>query len=384
MALTKRKPKKVIRRRKLTGSAGAPLDDYKKCTNYFHFEVDAKEASAITKAFLKKKYNKDEYKTITKLPEWNFTYRHIAAYCHWTNNDLTAPEESQKWMNNKFAEWLEKAKPLAEKEQQVEKQKKNVYTPNIQERIREVSGEIIGQIEEIVDQFISDPKKFKSPDIVKLLRSLNVNQAHTRHIINFYKPSLDEFTLLLNPPKIKDKMNEQQKDIIGQIKEGYSDLTKNDIKKGYEFYSSIVNACNMIITESKANRKTRKPVAKSATKLVAKLKYLATDEKYKTASVNPVEIIGSTELWVFNVKTRKIGKYVAQEARTLTVKGTTIQDFDTDLSIAKTLRKPDTQLTEFNKCTKVQLRKYLDKINSVDVKLNGRINADTVLLKAVK
>jgi hypothetical protein len=87
---------------------------------------------------------------------------------------------------------------------------------------------------------------------------------------------------------------------------------------------------------------------------------------------------------VFNVKTRKIGKYVAQEARTLTVKGTTIQDFDTGLSIAKTLRKPDTQLTEFNKCTKVQLRKYLDKINSVDVKLNGRINADTVLLKAIK
>ena len=152
-------------------------------------------------------------------------------------------------------------------------------------------------------------------------------------------------------------MSEQQKDIIGQIKEGYSDLTKNDIKKGYEFYSSIVNACNMIITESKANRKTRKPVAKSATKLVAKLKYLATDEKYKTASVTPVEIIGSTELWVFNVKTRKIGKYVAQEARTLTVKGTTIQDFDTDLSIAKTLRKPDTQLTEFNKCTKVEQRK---------------------------
>ena len=53
-------------------------------------------------------------------------------------------------------------------------------------------------------------------------------------------------------------------------------------------------------------------------------------------------------------------------------------------SIAKTLRKPEEQLREFNKSGKVQLRKFLDNINAVETQMNGRINADTVILKAIK
>ena len=140
----------------------------------------------------------------------------------------------------------------------------------------------------------------------------------------------------------------------------------------------------MIVTQSKATRKTRKPAIKSSVKVVAKLKYLVSDEKYKVASVNPVEVVGATELWVFNIKTRKLGKYIAQEHSTLSVKGTTILYYDESSSIAKTLRKPEEQLSSFNKASKVQLRKFLTDINSVEIKLNGRINADTILLKAVK
>ena len=50
----------------------------------------------------------------------------------------------------------------------------------------------------------------------------------------------------------------------------------------------------------------------------------------------------------------------------------------------KTLRKPEETLKEFKRANKVALRKFLDNINSVEIKLNGRLNADTVILKAVK
>ena len=53
-----------------------------------------------------------------------------------------------------------------------------------------------------------------------------------------------------------------------------------------------------------------KPKVYSADKLVAKLKYSKVDDKYKLASIDP-QIIGASELWVFNVKNRKIGKYIA-------------------------------------------------------------------------
>ena len=65
----------------------------------------------------------------------------------------------------------------------------------------------------------------------------------------------------------------------------------------------------------------------------------------------------------------------------LSVKGTTIIGFDTTQSIQKTLRKPEEKLKEFKDAGKVKLRTYLEDINAVDIKLNGRINPDTVLLK---
>jgi len=149
-------------------------------------------------------------------------------------------------------------------------------------------------------------------------------------------------------------------------------------------------ALDFIIDSAKANRKPRKAKPKSATKLVEKLKFSKTDEKYKLASIDPSLIVGANELWVFNVKTRKIGKYVAsnidpkgmgRDGTGLSVKGTTIIGFDENLSIQKTLRKPDEQLKEFKAAGKVKLRKFLDDIKTTDTKLNGRCNPDTVLLK---
>ena len=89
-------------------------------------------------------------------------------------------------------------------------------------------------------------------------------------------------------------------------------------------------------------------------------------------------------------KTRKIGKYIAsnidpkgmgRDGTGPSAKGTTIIGFDTTQSIPKTLRKPEEKLKEFKDAGKVKLRTYLEDINAVDIKLNGRINPDTVLLK---
>ena len=63
------------------------------------------------------------------------------------------------------------------------------------------------------------------------------------------------------------------------------------------------------------------------------------------------------------------------------IKGTTIEFFDEAKSVQKTLRKPEEVLKEFKKASKVKLRKFLDDINTLETKLNGRFNADTVILK---
>jgi hypothetical protein len=137
----------------------------------------------------------------------------------------------------------------------------------------------------------------------------------------------------------------------------------------------------MLGQEAKVNRKPRAKKTQPKEKIVAKLKYAKTDEQLKLVSINPTEIIGVKELWVYNIKSRKIGKYVANEYLELGVKGTSITGFNENLSVQKTLRKPEEQLKEFKAAGKVQLRKFLDDIRAVDIKLNGRINEDIILLR---
>jgi hypothetical protein len=142
-----------------------------------------------------------------------------------------------------------------------------------------------------------------------------------------------------------------------------------------------MSACDMLAQEAKVNRAPRARKAQPKEKIVAKMKYMKSNEPLKLVSINPTDIIGSKELWVFNTKTRKLGKYIASEFSDLGVKGTTITGFDEFKSIQKTVRKPEEKLKEFKAAGKVQLRKFLEDINATDTKMNGRINEDTILLK---
>ena len=205
-----------------------------------------------------------------------------------------------------------------------------------------------------------------------------------------YEPELKEIKEVLNPPKLKKDATEKEKDFAAQLQEAYEFTTKKELKNMLTALERLYGACQVVIDSSKATRKPRKRKVYSADKLVSKLKFKTTDDKYQLASINPEDIIKCNELWVFNCKTRKIGKYVAdiqdplgqqREGSGLSVKGTTITGFNEKESIQKTLRKPEEQLKDFKNSGKVKLRSFLDDIKAVDIKLNGRINNDIILLK---
>ena len=283
---------------------------------------------------------------------------------------------------------------VVEKEAEEQKEKKQTYVPSIQERILEQSKKICEKVDDWLEDYYTPDKEFnpKSFDVKKHFTTLNVSQAHARKIINFYEAQLNEYKDLLRMPTASQlkNMSEREADQWEQLKEGYSHITKAEINKLMIALESIIDACNLIIESSKANRKPRKAKPKSADKLVAKLKFKKIDEKYNIVSVNPTDIIGANEVWVFNCKTRKLGKYIAavidplgtrREGSGLTVKGTTITRFNEEQSIQKTLRKPEEQLKEFKGAGKVKLRTFMEEIKTTDTKLNGRINPDTVLLR---
>ena len=240
-----------------------------------------------------------------------------------------------------------------------------------------------------LDGFIADKKTFdpKGFDFVAHFARTKVSQAHARKIKGYYQRELDEANLIQSlptPGEINRVKDLHEADMLQQLREGYSHLTKKDAATYLTALETLHGACDMVIDASNATRKPRvkKPIAKE--KLISKLKYLEKDDKLQLVSVNPLEIIEATEVWVYNSKTRKLGKYVAEDGCTIQVKGTTLLFYDADKSVQKTLRKPAETLKAFKNSGKVALRTFLENISTTDTKMNGRFNTDTIILKTIQ
>jgi hypothetical protein len=300
------------------------------------------------------------------------------------------------FLKKRVNEAMDQGASIVTQKKQEEVEKANVYTPTIQERIRDQAYEQSGDIDEWLEGWITNPKSFdpKGFNFKTHFQKTGVSQAHARKLKTFYVDALTDFDDLERYPTAGqlNKMSERDADMWVQLKEGYTHIKKADIKNYRIAINELLTAIDFVIESAKATRKPRKAKVYSADKIVAKLKYLKVDDKYKLASVSPTDVVGASELWVFNTKTRKLGKYVAKnidpkgmgrEGSGLSVKGTTIIGFDEKLSIQKTLRKPDEQLKEFKSAGKVKLRTLLEDIKTTDTKLNGRSNLETVLLKVI-
>ena len=284
--------------------------------------------------------------------------------------DFNKGRDTSAWLREQIVEVIEAGKNDIE-EIEAKESKPLVVQPSIQDRLRETAFRMTEEIEDAIEGFQTDPETFdpKAFKMLNLLKGKAVKAAHARVIKTLYSRDLAELEELAS-----GKADEQ-------LKEGYSHRSRKQIKNLIAFYQEIMSACDMLSQEAKANRKPKARKAQPKEKIVAKLKYMKTNEPLKLVSINPTDIIGSKELWIFNTKTRKLGKYIAAEYQDLGIKGTTITGFNEHTSVQKTVRKPEEKLKEFKSAGKVQLRKFLEDINATDTRMNGRINEDTILLK---
>lgn len=236
----------------------------------------------------------------------------------------------------------------------------------IQDRLQERTSEIIGEIEGIYDQVIAKQDvTFKMYDF---LTGNNVPQSQLGKISQVFVARAIELAAA------QDKKDPQ-------LAEGYSHYRRADYQRMGRFIADLLAGIEEYRGVKKAVKKARVRKAPSKEKLVGKLRYAKDDKALKLVSINPVDIVGAQELWVYNSKTRKLGRYVAEHLGQLGIKGTSIVGFDEAKSVAKTLRKPDEQLKEFARAGKVVLRTFLKDIKAVEIKLNGRVNEETLLLR---
>ena len=217
-------------------------------------------------------------------------------------------------------------------------------------------------IEGAIDEFVKTKKS--AFDASGYLKSNEVTAPVAKEIGTYYKSVLNELT-------------EAQTDLEEY---GYSNWKKTQFKKFVEFVKSIVDACNQQTVSAKV-RKPRKTKPVSPTKLVSKIKYAKDNAELNLKSIKPESIIDSGELWVYNVKYRKLAVYKAEKGSKLSIKGTTVIGFDVKESIQVMLRKPE-EFFRNTQLAKKALSTGLKSIKTRPVTPNGRINEETILLGA--
>jgi hypothetical protein len=274
-----------------------------------------------------------------------------------------------EFITNKIAELLAYGNArIAEKAEVVVK---TVAKRNVQDHLRDKLADTIGDIESMYDTMIEGGAEL--PDFMAYFREANMPQAFVSRIREKYAEQYEEL------------LESQNKKGDPALREAYEWMTKAEFKRYDAWYKALFDALTTYGAVKAAVRKVRKPRPVSKEKLVKKVKYLTEFKELNLVSVNPTDIVGATELWVYNTKTRKIGKYVAAvSSGVMSIKGSTIIGFDEKLSVAKTLRKPQEQMKAFMTAGKVQLRKFMDNIRATEIALTGRLNSDTVILKSVR
>lgn len=234
----------------------------------------------------------------------------------------------------------------------------------IQDRIAEAANTHIAEFNAMIDEFITLDTQ---PNFSSYLEANNVSAPVAKLIPNGFVNFWNELQDLIEGT---DK----------QLVEGYSNIKKVKVKKICKLIEEIEAACAQRAVAAKVARKPRARKEKPPAVLAAKVKFMKEFEELSLKSERPDKIVGAKEVLVYNTKYKKVQVYRAFGDGTLSVKGTTIVNYDVATSGSKTLRKPEVT-KDFVDMTRRNFAAAFKALTTKESAVNGRLNEECIILK---
>lgn len=236
------------------------------------------------------------------------------------------------------------------------KDKPKVDKPSIQDRIKDRISDLIGDIECLYDADMPT-------DLYSWLQKKEIPAMYTSKIVEYYKPFLEEMKLAA----------------AGKI-EGYSTYTKKELNAKVDILQKIIDDAQRYGGNVKKARSPRKKKAPSAEKLLKNFKYQKDSNEHKLTSISPQSVLGAQTLWTFNTKYNVLTVFIADGPSGLSVRGTTLVGINTESSKSMKIgRKTTEKLQAVLTGGKIVQKRLIEEMNG---DANGRINENTILLKA--
>lgn len=328
-----------------------------KALNYYNAAFDNKDKRKWFMSYVGKKST--EFDSLA-----DFDFRSVGTIIRLKQRDQPLQDKELQFIEDSIAELRSKAKG----EKQISalkgapKEKEAKPTVSIQDRIADSASTHIAEINGMIDDFITNDTEI---DVASYLKANNVSPQVSKLIPAAFNSTIAE-------------LNEVLEGTDKQLVEGYSHLKKVKIKKLLKSLESIQDACAQQVVSAKAARKPRAKKEKPASVVAKSVKYMKEYAELGIKSVAPEKIIGSSEVWIYNTKYKKLQVYRSVGA--LGIKGTTILNYDVATSGAKTLRKPEL-VKGYADMTKRNLGTEFKNLKTKEAAVNGRINEECVILK---
>lgn len=318
-------------------------------------EANGKDRKAWVLSYYKKLKQTQIVDHFTDLIEWEFYS--LGAIIRMKTIGCYLSDKEEQFIVDRTQELLN-IKP--KKVTPVQLAKTAVVVVGIQERILEKASEFTGNIDGQIDEFVTSgcPANFK-------IAMNGMTTPTAKYVSSVYTKQLVELQEVLEG---KDE----------QLVEGYSNFSKVQLKRYIALLEQIIVNCDQ--AKKLVIRKPRARKAKPAGELVKRMKFMKEQPELGLKSISAPSIIGTTELWVYNVKTKRLQVYRAVAGELLTVKGTSILNYDTLSSFQKTIRKPE-QVAGMAVLGKRPLTAQFKALTTKETVVNGRIGEDCILLK---
>lgn len=285
-----------------------------------------------------------------------FYFSTVGALVHMVfYRNIALHEEHMSYIETKYKQLI--AMFASKKEEKVEQ-------PKHEKVVQDKSGDYIGEIESFIDDF----QHGKVNDVKEYLTNVDVKPHEAKKIAEWFKKRIDE----LNSIETDES-----------LQEAYSWMGKRELKKYRDYINLIYDTC-MFFAALKKERKPRKTKPKPPSFVVKKVQYLKECPDLKLKSLHPEKLVDTESIWVYNVKLRRLYRYIALSGKKLTIKGTTILNFDPDKSGSKIIRKPLEQMAGATEMTIRPLNKLYNDIKATEGKAVGRLNSDTLIVGCFK
>jgi hypothetical protein len=290
--------------------------------------------------------------------------------CRMTLIGLELTEHEQCIVDDQISAML-KSKQEVKKEQAEVDADAAVAKLTIQDHLREKVSECCGELEGMFDDFIVAGAKMSADfSPIKLMRGMNISPNMTGNITRVWELRLAEFNEVLEG---------QDADLV----EGYSHLTKLQLKNCVKFCETVINDCASYVQLKKVERKPRAKKAVSPEKLTRRFKFMREFDELKLKSEPVTKLVNASEAWLYDTAKRKLIHVMADShIGTFTIKGSAVVGFDAQTTVQKTLRKPAEQIKAVIGGGKPAARKSFAEIKATEVKWNGRGSDNLIILWA--